>query len=56
MSSTKGKYILGRLRKGWAVWDRSGGKMLETRDYKAAVRELYRLNGWGEPKNIRQEY
>ena len=28
----------------------------DAQTYEEAVREVYRLNGWGEPKNIRRKF
>ena len=51
----EGKYRFGRYNSFWGVWelDSNSGifrivKVLKT--YEEAVREVYRLNGWGDPK------
>ena len=59
-----GTYHFGRHRNRWGIW------MVESivngctfsclvkdvYSYEDAVRETYRLNGWGEPKNIARKY
>ena len=59
------KFKFGRLYDKWGIWqlessipdlspDFTSFKLLkEVPDYETALRETYRLNGWGEPKRLR---
>lgn len=57
-----GLYRFGRHRSMWGIWqyDWVGDGAATARfvkdvsSYEEAVREVYRLNGWGEPKKIRK--
>lgn len=51
---SKGEYRYGPHHKWWRIWDSKGRCVKEVRLRKEAVKEVYRLNGWGEPKNIKQ--
>ena len=50
------KYTFGRRFSSWVIWDSEGRKVTEVFSYEAAVREVYRLNGWEEPKSINRKY
>ena len=64
MKAEVGKYKFGRHRNNWGIWQydsvtESGASARFIKDvfsYEDAVREVYRLNGWGEPKNIKRVY
>ena len=64
MKAEVGKYKFGRHRNNWGIWQydsvtESGVSARFIKDvfsYEDAVREVYRLNGWGEPKNIKRVY
>ena len=60
-----GQYKFGRLRSHWGIWQydmvtesgaTSASFVKDVYSYEEAVREVYRLNGWGEPKNIKKVY
>lgn len=59
-----GQYKFGRHRNMWGIWQydvvtentASANFIKDVATYEEAVREVYRLNGWGEPKNIKQIY
>ena len=60
-----GQYKFGRHRSNWGIWQydmvtESGATsarfVKDVFTYEEAVREVYRLNGWGEPKNIKKIY
>ena len=59
-----GQYTFGRHRSLWGIWQydtvsETGSSAVFVKDvysYEEAVREVYRLNGWGEPKQIRRSY
>lgn len=60
-----GQYKFGRHRSHWGIWQydmvtESGATsarfVKDVFSYEEAVREVYRLNGWGEPKNIKKVY
>ena len=59
------KYYFGRHRSNWGiyVWDvvredgfESSKFIKDVFTYEEAVREVYHLNGWGEPKYIRRSF
>ena len=61
------KYYFGRNRNFWGIWLYgnltpelpafvSGKHIKDVRTYEEAVREVYRLNGWGEPKSIKRTF
>lgn len=64
MKATVGTYHFGRHRSNWGIW--MWDKVTETFEsskfikdvytYEEAVREVYALNGWGEPKSIRRSF
>ena len=60
-----GQYKFGRHRNNWGIWQydmvaengaASARFIKDVFTYEEAVREVYRLNGWGEPKNIKKVY
>ena len=64
MKAQVGQYTFGRHRNVWGIWQydmvsETGSSAVFVKDvysYEEAVREVYRLNGWGEPKQIRRSY
>ena len=64
MKAEVGKYKLGRHRNFWGIWQwdsvtETGASARFVKDvfsYEEAVREVYRLNGWGEPKYIKRVF
>ena len=64
MKAEGGKYKFGRHYNLWGIWrytmvSETGTMASFVKDvfsYEEAVREVYRLNGWGEPKQIRRSY
>ena len=62
MKAEVGKYKFGRHRSMWAIWQwdsvtENGSTarfVKDVRTYEEAVTEVYRLNGWGVPKQIRR--
>ena len=64
MKAEVGKYKFGRHRNNWGIWQwnsvtETGASATFIKDvfsYEDAVREVYRLNGWGEPKSVKREY
>jgi hypothetical protein len=58
-----GQYRFGRHRNNWGIWQydmvadgaASAIFIKDVFTYEEAVREVYRLNGWGEPKNIKKK-
>ena len=64
MKAEVGKYKFGRHRNHWAIWQwdwvsetgSSARFIKDVRTYEEAVTEVYRLNGWGEPKQIRRSF
>ena len=64
MKAEVGKYKFGRHRSMWGIWQydmvsETGTSATFIKDvftYEEAVREVYRLNGWGEPKVIRRSF
>ena len=65
MTAKVGTYHFGRHRSNWGIymWDvvREDGfatsKFIkDVFTYEEAVREIYALNGWGEPKSIRRSF
>ena len=59
-----GLYKFGRHRNWWGIWQydsvtdtgTSARFIKDVRTYEEAVTEVYRLNGWGEPKQIRRSF
>lgn len=59
-----GMYKFGRYRNHWGIWQynmvsETGISATFIKDvftYEEAVREVYRLNGWCEPKQIRRSF
>lgn len=64
MTKTVGTYYFGRHRSQWGIWIvicNANGIMMgehvkDVRTYEDAVKETYRMNGWGEPKNVVRKY
>lgn len=64
MKAQIGQYKFGRHRKHWGIWQydsvtETGTSARFIKDvftFEEAVREVYRLNGWGEPKQIRRSF
>ena len=64
MKAEVGKYKFGRHRSMWGIWQydwvsETGSTarfVKDVRSYEEAVVEVYRLNGWGEPKQIRSSF
>ena len=64
MGTEVGKYYFGRHRSMWGLWQydwvsETGSTarfVKDVRSYEEAVREVYRLNGWGEPKYIKRVF
>ena len=64
MKAEVGKYKFGRHRNLWGIWlwdsvPETGTTARFIKDvysYEEAVREVYRLNGWGEPKYIKRVF
>ncbi len=65
MRAQVGKYYFGRHRSNWGIWQwecvtESGCAMArfvkDVFSYEDAVKEVYSLNGWGQPKQIRRIY
>lgn len=58
----KGQYHFGRHYRNWGIWKcdycengtTSSRHIKDVMTYEEAVRETYRLNGWGEPKYIKK--
>ena len=58
------KYFFGRHRNLWGVYQWTtvtengamGTFIKDVYTYEEAVKEVYHLNGWGEPKNIRRTF
>lgn len=64
MKPQVGQYRFGSQYNRWGIWQydyvsETGSSARFIKDvftYEEAVRETYRLNGWGEPKNIRRNF
>lgn len=64
MKAQVGRYWFGRHRSNWGIWQydsvtatgSSSQFVKNVFSYEEAVRETYRLNGWGEPRYIRREF
>ncbi len=64
MTLQVGTYHFGRHRSNWGIWQcesaNNGFSMSkhikDVYTYEEAVRETYRLNGWGEPKKIYRKF
>lgn len=58
------QYKFGRHRNHWGIWQydsvtETGTSARFVKDvftFEEAVREVYRLNGWGAPKSIKRVY
>ena len=66
MKAKVGLHFFGRNHGRWAVWVydtvneetgfASANKVANCFDYTEAVKTMYHLNGWGEPKNITRKF
>lgn len=64
MKAQVGQYKFGRHRNHWGIWQydyvsETGSSARFIKDvfsYEEAVREVYRLNGWGQPKYIKRVF
>ena len=64
MKAQVGQYTFGRHRSLWGIWQwdsvtETGSSAIFIKDvcsYEEAVREVYRLNGWGQPKYIKRKF
>lgn len=64
MRAQVGQYKFGRHRKFFGIWQydhvsetgASATFVKDVRTYEEAVREVYRLNGWGEPRYIKRVF
>ena len=62
MKAKVGLYRFGRHRSMWGIWQydsvtengASANFVKDVATFEDAVKEVYRLNGWGEPKNIKK--
>ena len=63
MKAETGKYHFGRRFDYWTIrqyeavyadGSSMSRRIKDVRSYEEAVTEVYRLNGWGTPKNIRK--
>ena len=64
MKAKLGNYHFGRHRNLWGIWQFttvtetaiSSTFIKDVYTYDEAVTEVYRLNGWGEPKTIKRNF
>jgi hypothetical protein len=64
MKAQVGLYKFGRHYSHWAIWQydwvsETGSSARFIKDvfsYEDAVKEVYRLNGWGQPKSIKRVF
>ena len=64
MKATLNQYYFGRHYNQWGIWQyshvtptsNSSTFIKNVLTYEMAVMEVYRLNGWGTPKNIKRTY
>ena len=64
MKAQVGLYKFGRHRNWWGIWQydsvtdtgTSARFIKDVRTYEETVTEVYRLNGWGEPNQIRRSF
>ncbi len=64
MAKTVGTYYFGRYYRNWGIWVvvsvengvTMADKVKTVSSYEDAVKETYRLNGWGEPKRIIRKF
>ena len=64
MKAKIGQYFFGRHRSLWGIWlyinvtetSSCGAFIKDVLTYEDAVREVYALNGWGKPKNIKRQF
>lgn len=64
MKAQAGLYTFGIHRSKWGIWQyynvsergSSATFIKDVNTFEEAVREVYHLNGWGEPKNIKKVF
>ena len=64
MKAKVGTYHFGRHRQLWGIWvytnvSETGSCSKFIKDevtFEAALKEVYKLNGWGEPKKVVYQY
>ncbi len=64
MKAQVGQYKFGRYYRNWGIWQydhvsENGNTATFVKvvfSYEEAVREVYHLNGWGEPRNIYRKF
>lgn len=60
MAAQIGTYFFGRHYRAWGIWQHetsnTASHVKDVYSYEEAVKEVYRLNGWGEPKKIYKRY
>ena len=64
MAKSVGTYYFGKHYRNWGIWVvvsnvngiTMGEHVKDVTSYENAVRETYRLNGWGEPTRINKKY
>ncbi len=64
MTLQVGTYHFGRHHRNWGIWvctyvNNGVGSSSFVKDvysFDDAVRETYRLNGWGEPKSVNKKF
>ena len=64
MEAKVGQYYFGRHRTVWGIWQydvvdngfTSANHIKDVCSYEKAVKEVYRLNGWGTTKTIRRKF
>lgn len=65
MRKQVGKYHFGRHHRNWGIWQyeevsNDGASISryikDVHTYEEAVTEVYKLNGWGQPKHINRLY
>ncbi len=64
MKATVGQYFFRRHYGNWGIWQytqvneigTTASHIKDVFGFEDAVREVYRLNGWGEPKSIHRSF
>lgn len=64
MTTSTGKYFFTKFRSGFAIWTLAStingistyDKVFTHWCYETTVREMYRLNGWKQPKQVIQKF
>lgn len=65
MKAQVGRYYFGRHYSSWGIWQwdvvdekgfTSAKHIDDVHSYEEAVKTVYRLNGWGEPKTIKRAF